>query len=94
MHKYDTSGKETELIAYDSSGLLDYRETFKYDKDGNMAEKLHYDRDGSLTQRYTYKYTFDSFGNWVKRTRLMRVTKAGKSYWAPQKAYYRSITYY
>lgn len=80
--------------ASDKKSTLVVNEEFKYDQDGLELEKTAYDEQGNVLYRMGYAYEFDSHGNWTKKILSGWVTKDGQSYFEPQSATKRTITYY
>ncbi|HET6976950.1 MAG TPA: hypothetical protein VFI24_11540 [Pyrinomonadaceae bacterium] len=92
---YKYSANQSEYLSYSREGALNQRFLYTLDDKGNEVEKTEFKAsDGSVREKYSYAYEFDAQGNWIKRVVSKWVTKDGKSYFAPQYAEYRTITYY
>lgn len=63
--KRDNEGRATEVVVYDSTGVVDHTQTIVYDKDGLPANEKISGKYGGIT---TYKHSrIDEHGNWLTR---------------------------
>ena len=96
-YTYDSKGRLTELetvgsyveIDSNSEGYVTGKVVYVYKGKDYPKEALTYNQDGSLRDKVVLEY--DSTGNWIKRTRLVRAATTRKE--VPVHVEYRTITY-
>lgn len=85
-----------DIYEYKKNGALQNKITRTLDAKGNLVGKFHQElgtQPRELT--YTYKYeTFDSSGNWTKRSVTMEVKRDGKIAYSTTYNEYRTIAYH
>jgi hypothetical protein len=91
---YDERGRRAQNETYPVVGTPAGQEVHSYDAQGNLAETVVRDPRGAVLSRTIYKYEFDAFGNWVKMTASVAVTKGDKVAFEPIEVTNRAITYY
>lgn len=88
-YQYDDNGHCTEDKAWRHGSLIS-NTRYTYDAKGDLAKLVVYRGDGQLMTRHTFKATYDSKGNWTKRTTYD--TRFFKPRWV--EVSYRVITYH
>jgi antitoxin component YwqK of YwqJK toxin-antitoxin module len=68
------------------------RTVYRYDKSGNPTAILNYDRAGKIERKVSYAYEFDSHGNWIEQTELLRTRESRSPKLVSRTT--RLITYY
>lgn len=91
VYKYHTNGILEQSVEYDYDG--NERQILRYDDKDNEIENIIYDNEGNIAQKNAIDYDYDSYGNWIKKTHKIWVTKFGESYYEPEYAETRTITY-
>ena len=98
IYAYRETGRESrvEIAEYQKNGTRDNSVSQVLDKQGNIIEKTSQNFASHPNQlHYTYKYlTFDSSGNWTKRTVSFQANEPGLPDYATDYTEYRTITYY
>lgn len=69
LDKYE-SANCIESIKYNKDGDIEKKYTYKYDERNNKLEEILYEKESDLETKKLYKYEYDSYGNWIKQTRI------------------------
>lgn len=88
-YQYDTNGRCGEDKTWHRGSLVS-NTRYTYDAKGDLVKLVVYRGDGKLITRHTFRATYDSRGNWTKRTTYD--TRFFKPSWV--EVSYRVITYY
>jgi len=89
---YSEKGNIVETFCLDADGqLLEGQTKYEYDEQGNETEVASYNPNGDLYSTTSYSYTFDSSGNWIKRTENFKTKLSG---FETKSITYRTLTYY
>ena len=97
-HTYDAEGKRSQTTVYEAHdpGAGIGRRVYRYDPRGNVVENINYAIDGSISDKWVHTYSYDSTGNWIKRTvsHCLEKVLPGKFVCEPIEVTYRAFTYY
>lgn len=97
-YAYEYQGDVKTQLVYSQNGKLNQKYGYKLDSKGNPIEYFRYDafKDPEKIDRsYRYRYdSFDSQGNWTKRTRFEMVKERSVELEVPNLIEYRTISYY
>lgn len=66
--RYDDKGNRIEINAYNASGVVESKGTWKYDEKNNPIEENWYNKEGILNSSHIFNYVYDQQGNWIKKT--------------------------
>jgi YD repeat-containing protein len=92
---YNAHQQVAEEHQYDAAGALMWKRHYTYDAHGNRLEETLYKANGALESRWQYTYdTYDSHGNWLKRTESKWVQRAAQADFEPVQVTYRTLVYY
>jgi len=83
-----------EILGYDKSGNLEYRETRDYDEFGNVISETRYEPLGLIESCDEFHYKYDHHNNWIERTLYRFFRNENSSYMKPLGKVLREIKYY
>lgn len=67
--RYDDQNRETERTGL----VMDFcsRLVIRFDEKENEKELIYYDRQDKIEKHFVNEYSFDSSGNWIRKTEFM-----------------------
>ena len=80
------------MLTYEVDGTLKEKIAYAYDERKNEVGLTVFNADGSVKNGWLINFEYDSYGNWTRKTRLIKPEKGGDP--QPYSAERRVITYY
>jgi hypothetical protein len=92
---YSNNGNQKMELVFDGQGEMNQKYVSTFDADGNVRELVIFDvKNDKPSEKIVYSYlSFDSVGNWTKRSETAGDTDT-KFTQKPREVTYRTISYY
>lgn len=96
--EYSKDGHVIQVLGYSADDDLVEKHVYEYNSEGYVERKVegyyNYKSNSWSNEEYLYKYEYDSYGNWVKRSRRQPTKLLFFRYFVTDLVYYKMIEYY